>query len=164
MVCVSALAVLSMPVRIANAAITINCTQAINFGAFLPLCNGTITVRGTSASGTINNGCHSQVAGVIRPGICNVVTTANATATSNARITFTTPNVAFSNANGSGLITLDNYRLETANGSVLNTHTYASTLLNPTHSFKIGGRLRFNNPEPRGTYNSNVGVVVTAVP
>ena len=161
---ISALSVLAVPSKIVSAAITINCTQGISFGVFLPSCNGSITVRATAASGTTNNGCHSLVGGVIRPGICNVVTTAMATATMNARITFTTPMVQFSNTTGAGLITLDNYRLETAGGDVLNTFTYNSTLLNPTHSFKVGGRLRFDNAETLGIYNSSVNIVVTAIP
>jgi hypothetical protein len=161
--CVSSLAVLAVPSKILRAAPTINCTQNISFGVFLPLCNGSITVRGTSASGTTNNGCHSLVAGAIRPGVCNVVTTL-VTATSNARITFTTPQVQFSNTTGAGLITLDNYRLQTTGGSQLNTFTYNSTLLNPTHTFKVGGRLRFDNGETLGVYNSNVTLCVTLVP
>lgn len=161
--CISSIAVLAIPSKIVRAAPTISCTQGISFGIFLPLCNGSITVKATAASGTTNNGCHSQVGGVIRPGICNVVTTL-ATATSNAQITFTTPQVMFSNTTGMGLITLDNYRLQTAGGSQLNTFTYNSTLLNPTHTFKVGGRLRFNNAETLGVYNSNVTICVTLVP
>ncbi|MCI5060572.1 MAG: DUF4402 domain-containing protein [Alphaproteobacteria bacterium] len=163
MVYVSAIAVLAVPARISLAAPTINCTQGINFGVILPSCNGSITARATSASGTNNNGCHSLVSGVIRPGICNAVTTL-ATATMNARITFTTPQVQFSNTTGAGLITLDNYRIQTGGGSATNTHTFNSALLNPTHTFKVGGRLRFDNAETRGTYNSNVGICVTSVP
>ena len=161
--CVSSMAVLAVPSKITRAAPTVNCTQGISFGVFLPQCNGTITVRATAASGTVNNGCHSLVAGVIRAGVCNVVTTL-ATATMNARITFTTPQVQFSNTTGAGLITLDNYRLQTTGGSQLNTFTYNSTLLNPTHTFKVGGRLRFDNAETLGTYNSNVSICVTSVP
>ena len=160
---VSAIAVLAMPVKIVSAAMTVNCTQGISFGTFLPTCNGTITSKATAASGTNNNGCHSLVAGVIRPGVCNVVTTLG-TATMNGRITFTTPNVMFSNTMGGGLVTIDNYRIQTAAGSVLNTHTFTSALINPTHTFKVGGRLRFNNAETLGIYNSNFGICVTAVP
>lgn len=162
--CVSSIAVLAIPSKIASAAITINCTQGISFGVFLPLCSGTITVRATAASNTINNGCHSQVGGVIRPGICNVITTAAPTATMDARITFSTPQVQFSNTMGAGLITLDNYRLQTAGGDQLNTVTYNSTLLNPTHTFKVGGRLRFDSAETLGVYNSSVDIIVTAIP
>ena len=113
---------------------------------------------------TVNNGCHSLVGGVIRPGVCNVVTTALATATSNARVSFTGASVAFSNTAGGGLVTIDNYRLETGGGSVLGSFTYNSTLLNPTHSFRVGGRLRFDNGETNGTYNTNFNVCVTAIP
>lgn len=161
--CVSSLAVLAMPAKIVSAAPTVNCTQNISFGVFLPICNGSITALATPASGTVNNGCHSLIGGVIRPGVCNVVTTL-ATATMNARITFTTPQVQFSNTMGAGLITLDNYRLETGGGSALNTFTYNSTLLNPTHTFRVGGRLRFDNAETLGTYSSNVSICVTSVP
>ena len=164
LVCVSSLAALAIPARVAHATITINCTQGISFGTILPNCTGNMTVRGTSASGTLNNGCHSLVGGVIRPAICNIVTTVLPTATSNARITFSTVSVQFSNTMGGGQVTLDNYRLETGAGSVLNTHTYASTLLNPTHTFKVGGRLRFDNAETNGTYNSSVNIIVTAIP
>lgn len=162
-VCVSSLAVLAVPAKIVKAAPTVNCTQGISFGTFLPVCTGNITVRATPASGTANNGCNSNIGGVIRAGICNVITTL-ATATMNARITFTTPQVQFSNTTAAGLITLDNYRLETAGGSQLNTFTYNSTLLNPTHTFKVGGRLRFDNAETLGSYNSNVSICVTSVP
>ena len=111
----------------------------------------------------MNNGCHSQIGGVIRPAICNIQTTLG-TATMDARITFTTPNVQFSNTTAAGLITLDNYLIQTAGGSVLNTHTFNSSLLNPTHTFRVGGRLRFDNAETKGLYNSNVNIVVTAIP
>lgn len=161
--CVSSLAVLAIPTRMATAMPTINCTQNISFGVILPVCTGSITAQATSGNGTLNNGCHSLVAGAIQPGICSVVTTL-ATATMNARITFTTPQVQFSNTAGGGLITLDNYRLQTAGGSQLNTFTYNNTLLNPTHSFKVGGRLRFNNAETLGVYNSSVNIIVTSVP
>ena len=161
--CISSLAVLSAPPKIVHAAPTINCTQGISYGVFLPSCNGEITVRATAASGTINNGCHSQIAGVVRAGMCNAVTTL-ATATMDARITFTTPQVQFNNTTGAGLITLDNYRIQTAGGSQLNTHTFAATLLNPTHSFRIGGRLRFDATEMLGSYNNNVGICVTSIP
>lgn len=165
MVCVSALAILATSAKPVKAAITINCTQGISFGTILPLCNGRITVRATSGSATANNGCHSLVGGVIRPGICNVVTTAMATATSDARVTFTAaPNTMFSNTTGAGLVTLESFRLETAGGSALNAFTYNSTLLNPTHTFKVGGRLRFDLGETVGTYNTNLSVCVTAIP
>ena len=163
-VTVSALAALAIPAKRANAVMTINCTQGVNFGTFLPLCNGTITSRATAASGTINNGCHSLIAGVIRPGICIAQTTALPTAVSDARITFTTSQVQFSNTGGAGLITLDNYRIQTGGGSQLNTHTFTSALLNPTHTFKVGGRLRFDNAETLGIYNSSVVITVTAIP
>ena len=162
--CVSAIAVMAVPSKIVHAAITINCTQSISFGTILPLCNGNITVQATVASNTANNGCHSLVAGAIRAGVCNVVTTALPTATENARITFTAPQVQFSNTLGGGLITLDNYRLQTGGGSQLNSFTYNATLLNPTHSFKVGGRLRFDNAETLGNYNSNASIVVTGIP
>lgn len=162
LVCVSAMAVLALPVRV-HAAPTINCTQGISFGIFLPICNGTITAQADAASGTNNNGCHSLVGGVIRPGICNVVTTLG-TATMNARISFTTTQVQFSNTTGAGLITVDNYRVQTTGGSQVGTHTYSNTLLNPTHTFKVGGRLRFDNAETLGIYNSNFGICVTSVP
>lgn len=162
--CISSIAILAVPSKIVSAAMTVNCTQGISYGIFLPQCNGSITVQATAASGTINNGCHSQVGGVMRAGICNVVTTALPTATMDARITFTTPNVTFSNTMGAGLITVDNYRLQTGGGSALNTFTYNSTLLNPTHTFKIGGRLRFNNGETLGVYNTNLNLCVTAIP
>jgi len=152
-----------VPSKIVSAAPTISCTQNISFGVILPSCDGNITVRGTPASMTVNNGCHSLVAGAIRPAICNVMTTLG-TAVSDARITFSTPQVQFSNTTGAGLITLDNYRLQTAGGSQLNTVTYNSTLLNPTHSFRVGGRLRFNDAETLGVYNSNVNIIVTAIP
>ena len=161
--CVSSIAVLAIPSKIVRAAMTVNCTQGISYGVILPLCAGSITVRATAASGTVNNGCHSLVAGVIRPGICHVGTTLG-TATMNARLTFTTPQVQFSNTTGGGLITLDNYRLQTAGGSQLNTVTYNSTLINPTHTFKVGGRLRFDNAETLGIYNSSVNIIVTAIP
>lgn len=163
LVCVSSLASLAAPANVANAAITINCTQGISFGTILPNCTGNITVRATPASGTANNGCHSLIGGVIRPAICHISTTL-ATATMNARITFTTALLQFDNATSAGTITLDNYRLQTGAGSQLNTHTYASTLINPTHTFKVGGRLRFNNAEPNGTYSSSVDIIVTSVP
>lgn len=163
-VTVSAFAVLSAPIYVARAAPTINCTRNISFGAFLPLCNGSITVKGTAGSGTMNSGCHSQVGGVIQPAICAVSTTANPTATQNARITFTAANHQFSNTMGGGQITIDNYLIQTAGGSQLNTHTFSGTLLNPTHTFRVGGRLRFNATEPRGSYSSNFNIVVTAVP
>jgi len=152
MVCVSAMAVLALPMRPAIAAPTITCTQNISFGVFLPNCNGNITVRGTAGNGTVNNGCHSQIGGVIRPALCNIQTTL-VTATMNARVTFTAPNVQFSNTTGAGLITLDNYLIETGGGSVMNTHTFTATLLNPTHNFRVGGRLSFDNAETRGVYN-----------
>lgn len=163
MVCVSALAFLSAPLRIAKAAPTISCSQGISFGIFLPSCNGSITVRATPGSGTMNNGCHSQVGGVVRPAMCNIQTTLG-TATMDARITFTTIQVPFSNTLGAGLITLDNYRLQTAGGSQLNTFTYNAALLNPTHNFRVGGRLRFDNAETLGTYNGSVNIIVTAIP
>ena len=161
--CVSSLAVLAVPTKVVQAMPTINCPQNISFGVFLPICNGNITVNATSGSSTANNGCHSLVAGAIRPGQCNIVTTL-ATATMNARITFSTTQVQFSNTAGGGLITLDNYRLQTAGGSQLNTFTYNNTLLNPTHTFKVGGRLRFDNAETLGVYNSSVNIIVTSVP
>lgn len=165
MVCVSAIALLATSAKTAKAAITINCTQGVDFGVILPLCSGRITVRATSGSGTANDGCHSLVAGVIRPGICNVVTTAMATATSNARVTFTAaPNTMFSNTTGAGLVTFESFRLQTGGGSALNVFTYNSTLLNPTHTFKIGGRLRFDLGETVGTYNTNLTLCVTAIP
>jgi len=164
LVCVSSMALLAAHPKVAHAIITINCTQNISFGVILPNCNGSITVQATPGSGTVNNGCHSLVGGVIRPGICNVVTTAMATATSNARVTFTVGSVAFSNTTGGGLITIDNYRLETGAGSVVGSFTYNSTLLNPTHSFRVGGRLQFDNGETNGTYNTNLNVCVTAIP
>lgn len=164
MVAVSAIAVIAMPMKIAHAIITINCTQNIGFGTILPNCTGSITVRATAASGTANNGCHTFIGGVIRAGVCNIVETAGGTATMNGRITFTTPAFQFSNTAAAGQVTLDNYRLQTGAGSAVNTFTYNSTLINPTHTFKIGGRLRFDNAETAGTYNSAINVVVTAIP
>jgi hypothetical protein len=160
---VSALAVLALHPTIVTAAPNISCTQNISFGAFLPNCTGSITVRGTAASGTMNNGCHSVISGAIRPAICNIATTL-ATATMDARVTFTAPNIQFSNTTGAGLITLDNYRIQTAGGSVINTHTFTNTLLNPSHSFRVGGRLRFDNAETKGTYNGGIDIVVTSIP
>jgi hypothetical protein len=160
---VSAIAVLALPPSIVQAAPTITCTQDISFGVFLPSCTGSITVKGTPGSGTMNNGCHSALGGVIQPAMCNIQTTL-ATATMDARVTFTAPDVQFSNSTGAGLVTLDNFRIQTAGGSVMNTHTFTNTLLNPSHPFRVGGRLRFDNAETRGTYNSGIDIVVTSIP
>lgn len=164
LVCVSALALLSVPLKQAHAILTIACSQNISFGTILPSCTGNVTVRATAASGTINNGCHTLVSGAIRPGTCIVSTTALPLAVSDARITFTTTQVQFSNTAGGGQVTLDNYRLQTGAGSQLNSFTYNRTLVNPTHTFKVGGRLRFDNAEPNGNYSSNVNIIVTAIP
>ena len=164
MVCVSAIAVLSIPSRAAIAAPTVNCTQNIDFGTFLPSCTGNITIKGTVGNGTMNNGCHSQISGVIHPAVCNIQTTL-ATATMNARITFVTASLAFGNGTAGDLITLDNYRIETAGGSAINTHTFNASLLNPTHTFRVGGRLRFGAGEARGSYsNGGPSICVTSVP
>jgi len=163
MVCVSAIAVIAVPMMRAQAAPIINCTRPISFGTFLPLCNGSITVRATAASNTVNNGCHSFLAGGIQPAMCNVQTTLG-TATQDVRITFTAPQLQFDNASNAGQVTLDNYAIQTAGGSQLNTHTFSAALLNPTHTFKVGGRLRFSNGEPKGSYASTINVVVTAIP
>jgi hypothetical protein len=152
MVCVSAIAVIAAPMRQLQAAPTINCTRPISFGTFLPVCNGSITVRATAGSATVNNGCHSFVAGGVQPAICSVQTTL-ATALQDARITFTAPQLQF-----------DNYLIQTAGGSQANTHTFSAALLNPTHSFKVGGRLRFSLGEPKGSYSNTINIVVTSVP
>ena len=162
-ICVSAIAAFALPVQTVIAAPTIICTQNISFGIFLPNCNGSITVRGTPGSATMNNGCHSAMGGAIRPAICNIQTTL-ATATMDARVTFTAPNVQFSNTTGAGLMTLDNFRIQTAGGSVSNTHTFNNSLLNPSHDFRVGGRLRFDNAETKGAYNSGIDIVVTSIP
>ena len=162
MVYVSALALLA-PIKMVSAAPTISCTRNISFGRFLPLCNGNITVRASSGSGTANNGCHSLIAGAIRPAVCNIQTTLG-TATQDARITFTTNQLAFSNNTGAGLVTLDNFVIETAGGSQAGSHTFTAALLNPTHTFNVGGRLRFDLAEPSGTYSSTLNVVVTSIP
>jgi hypothetical protein len=163
MVCVSAIAVIAAPMRQLQAAPTINCTRPISFGTFLPVCNGSITVRATAGSATVNNGCHSFVAGGVQPAICSVQTTL-ATALQDARITFTAPQLQFDNNTGAGQVTLDNYLIQTAGGSQANTHTFSAALLNPTHSFKVGGRLRFSLGEPKGSYSNTINIVVTSVP
>jgi hypothetical protein len=163
-VLVSALALAAAPFVPANATMTISCTRGISFGRIVPSCAGTITVRGTASSVTINNGCHSLVGGAIRPGICTIRTTAQPTATENARITFLTAALAFSNG-ASGTVTLDNYRIQLASGgSTTNTHTFNSGLLDPAHSFRVGGRMRFGAAEPVGSYSSSLSIVVTAIP
>lgn len=162
-VCISSIAVLAVPSKIVSAAPTVNCTQGISYGIFLPLCDGSITVKATAASGTTNNGCHSQIGGAVNVGICNIATTL-ATATMDARVTFTAALATFSNTGGGGLITIDNYRLQTAGGSQVNTATYNAALLNPSHSFKVGGRLRFNNAETLGIYNGTTVICVTSIP
>ncbi|MEM6811808.1 MAG: DUF4402 domain-containing protein [Pseudomonadota bacterium] len=163
LVAVSSLAFFAMPIGYANAQVTITCTQNISFGTILPNCTGSITVRATPADGTTNNGCHTLIGGVIRPAICNIITTM-VTATMNARITFSTALVQFNNTTAGGQVTLDNYRLQTAGGSQLNTFTYNNTLLNPTHTIKVGGRLRFDAGEANGSYNGGVDIIVTSVP
>lgn len=155
---------MAVPIRQAYAVLTITCPQNISFGTILPACTGNITVRATAGDGTINNGCHTLVAGAIQAGTCIASTTALPVAASNARITFTTTQVQFSNTGGAGQVTLDNYRLQTAGGSQLNSFTYNSTIVNPTHTFKVGGRLRFNNAEPNGNYSNSVNIIITAVP
>ena len=161
-VCVSAFAVLSFPHQTVLAAPTINCTQGVSYGRIIPNCTGNITVRATSGSGTVNNGCHTLVSGVIRPGLCTIQTTLG-TATMDARITFTRGSLQFNNG-ASGLVTYDQYLIQTPSGSKLNTHTFNAALLNPSHNFKIGGRMRFGSNEPSGTYSSNIQVVVTSIP
>jgi hypothetical protein len=162
-VLVSALALFSSPMRSAVAAATIACTRGIDFGRIVPSCAGSITVRATSASNTINNGCHSLVGGAIQPGICSIQTTVGPTATMDALVNFSVGSVTFNNG-FSGTVTLDNFRIQTAGGDVLNSFTFPSALLNPTHIFKVGGRLRFGAAEPVGSYNSNFNIVVTSIP
>lgn len=163
MVSISLLAFMTAPFRASLAAPTINCTQGFDFGAFLPLCNGQITVKATAGNGTVNNGCHSLVSGAIQPAICNIQTTLGV-ATKDARITFTTASHSFDNTGGMGDITIDNLAIQTAGGSQLNSHTFAASLLNPTHTFKVGGRLSFSNNEPKGKYQSSINIVVTSIP
>lgn len=80
-----------------------------------------------------------------------------------ARITFTRANLQFNNG-VSGQVTYDQYLIQTAGGSAANTHTFNAGLLNPSHSFKVGGRMRFDSNEPSGTYSSNIQIVVTSIP
>ncbi len=162
MVYVSAIAVIAAPRFTAMAAPTVNCTRNISFGRIIPLCNGSITVRGTSASNTINNGCHSLVVGAIQPAICSVQTTLGV-ATQDVRVTFTSPQRQFAGSGG-GQVTLDNYRIQTASGSAVNSYTFSAALLDPKHTFKVGGRLRFGSNEASGSYSSNISIVVTSIP
>ena len=162
-VLVSAVAFLSMPARAAMAAPTISCTRNITFGRIIPLCNGTITVRGTAASNTANNGCHSQVMASPMPAICTIGTTL-ATAASDVRITFASPAVTMDNQVGAGQVTLDNYLIQTAGGSQLNAYTFNASSINPNHVFRVGGRLRFGLGEPSGSYSTSFQVIVTAIP
>ncbi len=162
LICVSALAVIAAPLRLA-AAPTITCTRPIGFGRILPLCNATITVRAASGGGTVNNGCHSQVSGVIQPAVC-VVQTSLGVATQDARITFAATQTQFDNTHGAGLVTLDNYLIQTAGGSQPNSHTFNAGLLNPTHTFNVGGRLRFGAGEAAGSYNTTFNIIVTSIP
>ena len=81
-----------------------------------------------------------------------------------ARITFTTAMVQFSNTLGAGDVTIDNYRIQTGGGSAINTFTFNAASLDPTHTFKVGGRLRFSNAETKGTYNTNLTITVTSIP
>lgn len=162
-VLVSTVAVLSMSARAAMAAPTISCTRNISFGRIIPLCNGTITVRGTAASNTVNNGCHSQVMAAPMPAICTISTT-QATAVSDVRVTFSSPAVTMDNQVGAGQVTLDNYLIQTAVGSQANTYTFTAGDVDPTHVFRVGGRLRFGLSEPSGSYSTTFQVVVTAIP
>ena len=162
LVCVSALAVIAAPLR-ARAAPTISCTRPMSFGTFLPQCNGTITVRASVGSGTANNGCHSQLGGVVQPAICVIQTTIG-TATQDARITFTTTERKFANTQGGGEVTLDGYLIQTAGGSQAGTHTFNAALLDPGHTFNVGGRLRFGSGELAGSYDTTFNIVVTSIP
>lgn len=163
LVYVSAFAVFACPVRPLVAAPTISCTRGISFGTFLPVCNGEIIVRGSAASGTVNNGCHSQISGPILPARCQIQTTIGI-ATQDIRVTFPTASVQFANGGGGGQVTLDSYLIETAGGSAAGSYTFAASIVNPTHSFNVGGRLRFNANEPSGSYSSSMNVVITSIP
>ena len=162
MVSISALAIISLPITTARAVVTINCARGINFGRILPQCNGKIVVHATTGSNTTNDGCHSLVGGAIQNAICTAQTTILPTATQDVRVTFS--GAPFSNTAGQGQVTLDNYRLRAGAGSVQNTHTFNASLLNPTHSFRVGGRLRFNAAEPVGSYSSTFNITVTSIP
>jgi hypothetical protein len=163
MICVSAIAVFAVPYRMAMAAPTITCSRGISFGRLLPGCDGSITVRATAGSATVNNGCHSLISGAIRPAICTVRTTI-AMATQDVRVTFTGAQLQFNNSVGVGGVTLDNYTIQTVGGSQLNSHTFNAAVLNPAHTFNVGGRLRFSAGEPVGSYNSSLNIVVTSIP
>ena len=163
MVCVSVGAVLASPKPIALAAPTISCSRNISFGRIIPNCTGSVTVRATAGSGTINSGCHSLISGAIQPAICTAQTTIGV-ATQDVRVTFTRGNLPFSNTGGFGQVTYDQFLIQTAGGSQLNTHTFSAALLNPSHVFRVGGRLRFNDNEPSGTYNGSIQVVVVSIP
>lgn len=162
MVYVSAIAVLAAPLRVSLAAPTISCSRGISFGRFIPQCNGTITVNGTVNNVTANNGCHSAVIGAPQAGICTAHTTIG-TAVQDVRITITAPQLQFNNGGG-GQVTLDNYRIQTAGGSAINTATFNAALLNPDHTFRVGGRLRFKGTEPSGSYSGALNIVVTSIP
>ncbi len=162
-VCVSVCAVMAVTQNVVLAAPTISCSRDISFGRILPNCNGNITVKATASSGTVNNGCHTLIAGAIQPAICTVATTL-ATAAQNVRVTFSRASVTFSNSVGAGRVTYDQYLIQTASGSQANTHTFAAALVNPSHVFKVGGRLRFSNPEPAGTYDGTLQIIITSIP
>lgn len=163
MICVSTAAVMSVVRPTALAAPTIGCSRNLSYGRLIFSCDGNVTVRATAGSATLGNGCHSLVSGAIQPAICTIQTTLGV-ATQNARVTFSQGNLIFNNTGGGGQVTYDQYRIQTAGGSQLNSYTFDASDLNPSHSFRVGGRLRFNSNEPSGTYNGYIQITVTSIP